>query len=206
MLKHRGESGVTLIEAIVTLVIAAILMALAAPSFSNWIASSHIRLTAESIQSGLQFAKSEATARNGPVRFQLTDTLTSSCALSSTGANWVVNVGAADASGQCATAPSEAASGILMARSASDGGGKTVVDGSDNADFDGSIVFNGLGRPTPLPAATLSIMVRSSDVQQCAEQGGAITCLYVQVTPGGQIRMCNANYASTDPQSCSYAP
>ncbi|NCT83713.1 MAG: prepilin-type N-terminal cleavage/methylation domain-containing protein [Comamonadaceae bacterium] len=205
MLKSR-VGGFTLIEAVVAMTIIALLLAMAAPAFSNWMTSSRIRLTAESIQSGLQFARSEATARNGLVRFQLTDTLDSACALSNTGTNWVVNVGTANVAGGCNAAAGDAAAGILMKRPSSEGGGGTVVDGSGNAGFDGSIVFNGLGRPTPTPAGTLSIMVRGSAIEQCAEQGGPITCLYIQVTPGGQTRMCNANLASSDPQSCAYAP
>lgn len=202
----RRASGFSLIEALVALTIGGLLLALAAPAFSNWMASSRIRLTAESIQSGLQFARSEATARNSQVRFQLTDSLSGNCALSTTGTSWVVNVGAANAAGACDAAAGDAATGILMKRPSSEGSGSTVVDGSGNAGFDGSIVFNGLGRPTPTPASTLSIMVRGSAIEQCAEQGGPITCLYIQVTPGGQTRMCNAKLASTDPQSCSYAP
>ncbi|MFT7775120.1 GspH/FimT family pseudopilin [Roseateles sp.] len=205
MLRSR-VGGFTLIEVLVTLSIAILLLAMAAPMFSDWMTNSRIRLTAESIQSGLQFARSEATARNGQVRFQLTDSLTSSCALSTTGTNWVVNVGTANAAGGCNAAAGDAATGILMKRPSSEGSGGTVVDGSSNAGFDGSIVFNGLGRPTPTPAQTLSIMVRGSTIEQCAEQGGPVTCLYIQVTPGGQTRMCNAKLASTDPQSCSYAP
>jgi len=204
---RRDDSGFTLIEAMVVLIVAGILMAVAAPAFSNWLASSRVRLTAESVLSGLQFAKSEATARNGQVRFQLTNTLDNSCTLSTTGSNWVVNVGATNAAGQCGAAAGDNATGILSKRPSSEGASDSVaVDGSGNTGFDGSIVFNGLGRPTPTPASTVDIMVRSSAIEQCAEQGGPITCLHIQVTPAGRTRMCNAKFPSSDPQSCSYAP
>ena len=63
--------GFTLIETIITVAIAAILLTMALTSFNTMMASARTRSVAESILAGLQMARSEAIARNAPMRFQL---------------------------------------------------------------------------------------------------------------------------------------
>ena len=67
------DQGITLIEAMITLTIAAILMSMAAPSFSNWIRNTEIRSIAESLRAALQKARAEAISRNANVKFTLTN-------------------------------------------------------------------------------------------------------------------------------------
>lgn len=69
-----AQSGVTLIEMMVALAIAALLVTLAIPSYTAWIADSQIRNAAESLGSGLRFAKSQAIIRNEAVRLVLDPT------------------------------------------------------------------------------------------------------------------------------------
>jgi type IV fimbrial biogenesis protein FimT len=59
---HRR--GFTIVEMMVALTIAAILLVLAAPMYSVWMADSQIQSAAESIASGLRFAQYQAVARN----------------------------------------------------------------------------------------------------------------------------------------------
>lgn len=66
-----AQQGVTLIELVIGLIITGILLALAIPSYKDWIQSSQIRTAAESIQNGLQLARAEAVSRNSPVTFTL---------------------------------------------------------------------------------------------------------------------------------------
>ncbi len=63
----RSE-GFTLIEAMVTLALAAILAGLAAPSFSNLMATMQVKATASDLQAGLLLARSEAAKRSQSVR------------------------------------------------------------------------------------------------------------------------------------------
>lgn len=207
MLKRLSlQRGISLIETMVVVVIMAIILATAAPNFSAWIAGSRIRATAESLLAGLQYARSEATTRNTLVRFQLTTSLDASCARSSSGANWVVDV--VDTANdsvehQCDAAPSDTvAPSILQVRAATEAGGRVRV----NAGAD-QVIFNGLGRQAPsgpsTPPANVNIDITPSGASgQCAAAGGKVTCLRVAISTAGQVRMCNPNAATGDPQAC----
>lgn len=199
---RRHLAGVTLIELMVGLSILALVLLLGAPSFGTWMQNSRIRTTAEAITEGLQFARAEAVARNTRVRFQLTSTLDASCAPSASGADWVVNLDpdgdAAAVTNRCDAAPSEStAPRILRTRARAEGSGASVV-----ASNQASIVFNGLGRPTPLPAGDMRVQI-TSPTADCQADGGPIACLRVEVSPLGQVRMCNPNFTTPDPQACT---
>lgn len=197
------ERGLTLIELLVTLTIAAGLMALAAPAFSTWMTNVRIRTTAESILSGINYAKSEAAGRNTTVRFQLTSSLDATCALSTTASNWVVDVvDTSDSNdspaGACNAALSDTVQpAILQKRSSQDGSGNTTVSASAS-----NVAFTGLGRVTPVPTTSITINVGNSNVGTCADAGGTLACLRVLVSPDGQVRMCNPKFQSSDPQGC----
>jgi type IV fimbrial biogenesis protein FimT len=84
--------GFSLIEMLVVLAIAGIALAIAVPSFQESMVNGRSRGVAESIQSGLQKARTDAINRNAPMRFQLVSTLDPSpaCTASSTSRLWVV--------------------------------------------------------------------------------------------------------------------
>jgi type IV fimbrial biogenesis protein FimT len=85
---HRGYS---LIEMMVVVAIAAVVLSVAIPSFQESMTSSRTRGLAESIQSGLVRARTEAIRRNAPMRFQLVSTLSNNtCTASSITGLWVV--------------------------------------------------------------------------------------------------------------------
>ena len=202
--RRAARLGFTLVELVVSLALLAIFMAVAAPNFSDWLANTRIRTAASAIANGLQLAKAEAVSRNTLVRFQLTSTLTNSCAISTTGNNWVVNMinanTAADSvAGRCATAFSDTvAPRILHSRPAGDGSTGVQVNASV-----ASLVFNGVGRLNPVPAADVTIDVSPPSVSgSCVGNGGDITCLRILISTAGQIRLCNPNLAAGDPQAC----
>lgn len=207
--------GVSLVELLIGLVIVGILLMLGVPAFSSWIQNTRIRTTSESLLSGLQLARAEAVHRNSLVRFQLIDSLSNSCALSTSSSNWIVSQNdwsatassSGDPSGLCASSPSDTtAPFIIQARSSSEGSG-TVVVAADQS----PIAFNGLGRQTratypdgsqtPFPIPTVQISVSNPTSGACAP-AGPMRCLRIEVTPGGQVRMCDPALASTDPQGC----
>jgi type IV fimbrial biogenesis protein FimT len=198
------QRGFTLVEALVAISILGVLLALGAPTFGQWLASVRVRTTAEATLAGLQYARSEATSRNQQVRFQLTSSLDASCVRSTSGASWVVDlvetVGVDSVEGQCEATPGEVnppPPGILSKRDARDGSGNTQVAASDAA-----LVFNGLGRVTPIPAGRITIDITGVNPAECREVGGEVTCLRLVIEPAGQIKMCNPAVASTDPQGC----
>ena len=66
-----GNSGFSLVELMIGMVVLAILMAIAVPGFRTMIQNSQIRNAAESVVNGLQRARAEAVARNTNVAFVL---------------------------------------------------------------------------------------------------------------------------------------
>jgi type IV fimbrial biogenesis protein FimT len=200
--RRRPQRGVTLIELMVGLTVLAIFLMYAGPSFATWMNNSRIRNTADALVAGLQYAKAEAVSRNARVRFQFVTTLDAACAPSASGRNWVVNLDPANdpdaVAGNCDAAPSDtAAPRILQARPAADGSGVTSVDSPVS-----TLVFNGLGRITPVPAGQVTIDITNPAAGTCALDGGDLNCLRVVVSPAGQVRMCNPKFANTDPQGC----
>lgn len=219
MLNPRyGQHGVSLIELTIGLVIVGILLVLGTPAFRSWIQNAQIRTTAEAIHNGLQLARAEAVHRNNLVRFQLMNSLTNTCAFSTTSSNWVVSQGdtgvvppiVGDPSNSCASTPSDTtAPFIIQTRSSGEGSGNAVVAADQPC-----IAFNGLGRQVftdpatcvipapPIPVAVnISINISNPTGGVCAP-AGPMRCLRVVVTAGGQIRMCDPALAATDPQGC----
>ena len=205
----RKETGVTLIELMIGVVIMGILLMLAAPSYQSYIRNTKIRASAESILNGLQLARGEAVRRNAAVRFQLTDSVVESCALTAADTeaepNWVVSID--DPAGKCNAAPIDEdkvlthednkTPYIIQVRPAGEGQSGTVAKPS--ADF---VRFSALGRllGTGGDAATaVTIQIKTPDVADCEEKA---RCLCVTVSIGGQTRLCDPKLPQADPQSC----
>lgn len=192
------QEGVTLVELIIGLAIAVILMAIGIPSFSQWMHNARIRSTAESLISALQQTRSEAARRNMPVRFQLTDTTTSSCALSANGTNWIIS--REDPAGKCEVDISETVSPLIIQKRAGNENANVAVAITPSTQT--SIVFNSLGRLTPIPAGDISIDISNPGGGTCVSLGGALRCMRLVISPSGQVRMCDPNRANSDPQGC----
>ena len=80
-------AGLTLIELMITLAVAAIVVALGAPSFLRTLARHAIAAQAEELQDAVRVGRNEAMKRSGPVVLCRTDALnTSRCA--SSGGSW----------------------------------------------------------------------------------------------------------------------
>ena len=188
--------GSTLVELMIGITIMGILLALALPSFTTWLQSGQIRSAAEALQNGISLARTEAVNRNSTVRFQFTSTLDATCTLANSGTNWIVSLD--DPEGLCNVAPSDVTTPrTIQARSGGEGTPNAVVASTQSA-----IVFNGLGRVTPVPAGNIVINVTNTKGGTCAASGGNMRCLNVEVTPGGNVRMCDPKFAATDPQGC----
>ena len=196
MLKHTVQRGLTLIEVMISIAIVSITLSLGLPAYSEWIQNTQIRTAAESMQSGIQLARADGLKRNETVRFQLMTTSGADCGLSASATNWVISVD--DASVLCNQTDSTATPFITRFKAASEGTRNVTVDASQ-----ASIQFNGLGQVTPAVADTITIDIENPTGGSCVADGGKMRCLRVQVTTGGQVRMCDpAATASNDPRTC----
>jgi type IV fimbrial biogenesis protein FimT len=83
MTKTHAQSGFTLIELLITIVVVAVLIAIAAPSFTTLIANQRSEGTAEDLVAALQLTKSEAVKRGTRVSLCAANTGGTAC-----GSDW----------------------------------------------------------------------------------------------------------------------
>lgn len=200
--RHRGLS---LVEIAIGLAIVSMLMTMAVPSFTDWIRNAHIRATAESIQHGLIQARAESVRRNLSVRFQLTDTLDANCQLSTSGKNWVMNLGTANTpAGACDATPSSTTAPMVIQAVVASNNQNVTVNASQAV-----VGFDGLGRQIALTNPTTGLGGMTIDIASsqgtCLSDGGTVRCLRITVSPAGQTRMCDPSMsgaAATSPTAC----
>lgn len=196
MNRRARQTGLTLVELGIGLVVLTTLISLGAPSFSEWLNNSQILTAAEGFQNGLQLARAEAVRRNVPVYFQATNTLADGCTASATGANWVVRLD--DANGNCATSAN-----IIQSRPAAEASARVAL-----AAECATLTFNGMGQlndraDCELPEDGQFDFNFSIPGGTCAAAGGPLRCRRVVVTLGGQVRICDpAVTDNTDPRVC----
>lgn len=182
-----NSRGFTLVELMVGLAIVAIAMVLGIPTLNQFLDSSRLKAAATSFSSGLQYARSQAVARNEPVLFSAE---MNGAALS---AGWSVATVAAPAT-------------VLQARSRNEGAA-TRVNIAANAAFTG-VRFNGLGAATfvdgagAVVAANPGAFAFTSPDNACVAAAGPIRCLDVRVSPGGQVRLCDPAATAGDSRAC----
>jgi type IV fimbrial biogenesis protein FimT len=204
---RRAQAGVSLVELMIGLAIAAFLLFLGVPQFSNFLQNTQIRNAAETTLAGLSLARAEAVRRNAPVRFQLVSNLTSGCTVSgsalnnSTAVSWVVSLD--NPAGACHVAPDDSAAPRIIQKKDAREGSRNVFVNTIGAP---SVTFNGLGRVTGGPGSleridfgnSSGVCVHVNDVT------GTMRCLAIMVTSGGSIKMCDPKVGDTaDPRHCS---
>jgi type IV fimbrial biogenesis protein FimT len=192
MLSMHKQAGVSLVELMIAIVIVSLLMAMGAPSFNLWIQSTQVRTAAESIQNGLQIARTEAVRRNTNVRFRLTD--------AGGMVAWSVD---------CVTVTADCPAGIQV-RSGGEGGsnaraGVAVATGTlgtalaAGAELPAGVTFDGLGR---VPTANVGTDIARIDVTNAVRADARR--MVILVSPGGQTRMCDPELdLATNPQGCA---
>lgn len=183
-LPYRNERGASLIEVAIVLVVIALTLSFGLPSFTEWSQNTQIRATAESLQSGLQTARTEAVRRNMRIEFRLSD-----------------KIGTAGGTGWSIWSVTPSAS--IQSKPDAEGSYRIVVSTpSDN--LTDRITFDGSGR-TPTGTTTNAdgsnflsqIDVKSSTV-------GTTRNLRLIISTGGLIRMCDPNDSipTGDPRKC----
>ncbi len=194
-----NQKGVTLVELVVALAIGAFVMGKAMLGVQDMVLNSQIRAVAEDIRDGIQMARTEAVHRNAIIRFQLTNTLTNSCVVSPTGPHWLVSLD--DPAGLCANAASNTVAPRIIRKSSTSGTYTSIAVNAGQS----SVTFSGLGRQIDgdVAAADFGIDVQPLGGGVCMATGGSARCLRVQVSMGGQVRVCDPAIAdSTDPWAC----
>lgn len=197
----KCSSGFTLVEMMIAVAIMAILLAVGMPAFQTFIQNIQIRTAAESMQSGLNLARTEALRRNARVSLWIVNGVTASCARSSSGTSWVVSFD--NPAGLCNVASSETvAPRIIQSRAGSDGSSTVNVSAVDaNGAGTSCITFNGLGSIESTCAGggpPIDTITFRSATSPTTTRG-----LNVQVTRGGAVRMCDpAVSAENDSANC----
>jgi type IV fimbrial biogenesis protein FimT len=192
VLSARKLRGFTLIELLIALAIMALLLGLGLPAFTAWLANSKVRNAAETLQTGLSLARSEAMRRNQTVEFMLTNDevnlgTVGTVAAAANGVHWLVRT----------RDPVSGVYQLIEAKSGYEGSGASGVSAVQVAASDATIAFRGLGGTQGLAAAA-TFDFSNPNAGACNTVGtpGPIRCLRLQVSVAGQIRMCDP---SVDP-------
>jgi len=201
MLK-RAHSGFSLVELVVGLAVLALLIALGVPQYATFTANARIRATSEGVATGLNLARAEAVKRNARVELVLTDdlpveALVNALTPSTSGINWVVRE----------WVPSTTSYNFIEGKSGAEGSGRAdttsvqIASSSVDATYDGRVVFTGFGSMTI--GEQVSFQITYPAAGTCAAANGPLRCLNINVSPGGQIRICDPKVtAAKDTRAC----
>jgi type IV fimbrial biogenesis protein FimT len=183
LIHARRSAGFSLIELLIGIVVMGILLALGLPAFTTWLQSAQIRTAAESIQNGLQFARSEAVRLNATAAAPVIFTL------NGPDSTWTVISGAQ----------------TLQQRSGAEGSRNAVVSWLNPAPtvatLPVSISFNGLGQTDLTGSAWIQITNPTGGT--CGTATGNVRCLNITVSTSGQVKMCDPQVsAAGDSRTC----
>lgn len=176
-MRARRESGFTLIELMMTMVILGLLMMIGVPQFRVWMQNVQIRTAAESVLNGMQTARNEAIRRNEAVQIKLT-----------TGSGWIIN-----------TKADPDADPPVMKRAheeGSDNASLTVTPGGAD-----TVTFTALGRVDTTNqdgSAIMNSIVFDNTNMPAAESRE----LRIVIPTGGGIKLCDPQAPASDPRSC----
>jgi type IV fimbrial biogenesis protein FimT len=175
VLNGRRHPGFTLIELLVGLAIVSILIVSALPSYSAWIQNTKIRNAAESVQNGLQLARSEAVLKNTNVQFAFgIDT------------QWTVSV----------VAPVQ----TIQSRAAEQGSLGVLVTRTPGTS---TLTFNSLGRVIANADGSASFTQVDLDMSDITVPANLRRPLRVTISAAGRVRMCDPSITdASDTRAC----
>jgi type IV fimbrial biogenesis protein FimT len=195
----RRSQGFTLVEAMVTLSIVAIVMAVGAPSLFTFIQNQQIRSSAEELQAGLTLARNEALRRNAHVSLWLVDQNGAGCARSSNGGAWVVSQD--NPAGSCDADPSDsAAPRLVQTRGQGESGRGVIVAAIDAGGAATScITYNGFGIAEPACAGGGNPVAQIG----LSQTGTGTRALRLNISAGGAVKTCDPAVTDiTNPTAC----
>jgi type IV fimbrial biogenesis protein FimT len=205
MRSRKSAAGFTLLEAMVTLTVFAILTVIAVPNMRTWIMNNKVRGVADALQNGLRLAQSEALRRSRQVVFVFTDTATPTAiplAAAAGASGWAVYTVPSMAAGLetpqfiqagelsnaslAVTIASAPATAVICFNSA----GRLVGNLTANV----TAITGGAGCNQPVGAQTFTV----------AAAPGSDRPMQVTLGLGGQVHMCDPNVAISDshPEGC----
>ena len=164
-----------MIELLIGIVILAILMSLAMPSFQAWIQSTQIRNAAEAIQNGLQRARAEAVGRNTSIEFVL-----------GAGSSWTVRV---------------VSSGEVVESRSGNEGSRNVTAAITPAGAT-TVTFNNFGGVVQPSNADGTAPFTRIDLDSSVLAAADSQELRVTLGVGGNVRMCDPNAPAGSPRAC----
>jgi len=179
-----NQSGFSLIEMMIAVVIIGVAFAMGISSYQAWIQNARIRTTAESIQNGLQIARAESIKRNAMVQFNFR-----------TRSAWTVCVRPAVA-GNCPF-PDDATT--IQSRLESEGATDDITVTPAPAGST-SITFNSFGQvdTASVPPPFTSLQIDNTELAAADKR-----ILRVTVNQGGNTRMCDPKFSYiSDPKGC----
>jgi type IV fimbrial biogenesis protein FimT len=192
---HRPHAarGFTLIEMMVTVVLLAILMALAYPAMSEWVRNSRIRTVADALQNGLRLAQTEALRRSRQTVFSLTADTNPADGLTAVanGANWSVNF-------------VPLLTGEENDTTFIEGGGLTGLAPDVRITGPATLCFNSLGRVVDNATPGTGVACTASAAAYNITIPNADRPMRVLVALGGQVRLCDPakTLSGTHPDGC----
>lgn len=212
MQRSRHASGFTMIEAMVTLGIFAILVAIGVPTMSTWIRNNKVRSVSDALQTGLRLAQTESLRRSRQVVFALTNSTTPTAIplpAVANGTSWAIWTIPSMTDGS--ETPQFVQSGILSNASAN-----VLVNSNGTA----ALCFNSVGRLTNNAGPNVTAVTGGASV--CTQPTAGLTPgsppaqifsisiaggdrpLQVTLGLGGQVHMCDPNVPLSDshPEGC----
>jgi len=183
--RHAAQGGFNLIEIMVSLTVLAILIALGAPSFGEWLQNQQIRAATEAIVNGMQVARGEAIKRNLAV--QLTLDLPS---------GWTVCEATKQPCDGTLLADPVRVQDVIQSRSGREGTSNAQAKPQPGAQPNraSAVTFSPLGSVLTTNSDGGSPLTQVDVVNtqgECIAAGGPMRCLRVVVSGGGSIRMCD---------------
>jgi type IV fimbrial biogenesis protein FimT len=212
MQRSRPSSGFTLIEAMVTLAVFAILVAIGVPAMSTWIRNNKVRSVTDALQTGLRLAQTESLRRSRQVVFALTNSTTPTAIplpAVANGTSWAIWTMPSMTDGS--ETPQFIASGILS---------NTSTSVQLNSNGTAAVCFNSVGRLTNNASAnliaitgggnsctqpTVGLLPGTPPVQKFnISIPGGDRPLQVTLGLGGQVHMCDPGVPISDshPEGC----
>ncbi|HTB87620.1 MAG TPA: GspH/FimT family pseudopilin [Steroidobacteraceae bacterium] len=212
MQRPRHASGFTMIEAMVTLAIFAILVAIGTPTMSTWIRNNKVRSVTDALQTGLRLAQTESLRRSRQVVFALTNSTTPTTIplpAVANGTSWAIWTVPSMTDGS--ETPVFVQSGILSNAS-------TGVQVNSNGTA--VVCFNSVGRLTNNASANITLIAGGGNSCTQPTAGllpgtppvqifnisipGGDRPLQVTLGLGGQVHMCDPNVPISDshPEGC----